>query len=175
MRVLWAGGKNRQLRWGEAGKGLGTPCYGVALRKDLAAWHLFSPPMHYVNADLLLFGVYGLLVFIVVAKKKKKIKKSKPATLKSPPPPSGKKKKKSPQNYSRRFISEALPGGSALRRDGDNEPRCLVCRQDRAGAACSSPGCGQGASAEHGIAIKNKNHHRKKKKTPRNKPPKFPV
>lgn len=78
MRVLWAGGKNRELRWGEAGKGLETPCYGVALRKDLAAWHLFSSPMHYVNADLLLFGVYDLLIFIVVAKKKK---------LKNPNPP----------------------------------------------------------------------------------------
>ena len=69
--MLSAGGKSREVGWGEAGKVLGTPCYGVALGKDPAARDLFSPPMRYVNADLLLFGVFDLLIFIVVAKKKK--------------------------------------------------------------------------------------------------------
>lgn len=68
LPMLWVRGESRELRWDDAGKDLGTPCYGLALGKEPVAGDLFSSSMHYINTNLLLFEVLDLLIFIVLSK-----------------------------------------------------------------------------------------------------------
>lgn len=68
LPMLWVRGESRELRWGDARKGLGTPCYGLVLGKEPVAGDLFSSSMHYLNTNLLIFEVLDLLIFIVLSK-----------------------------------------------------------------------------------------------------------